>query len=329
MKTWMSWLQTAALPAAVSLVSFSNAACFIIKPPIKDELRSVAARSGIDEPLDLPVLKSFGFSSAVVQRELSVPLPEGGVQTAVSLGCLGIEIQGKFADEAEKLLPLYSSAIESKVIFSRTFGSYEFSDFLAPSVQATLNSEFRFQNKSAKLSSTDALFAVLASDGRTVRFNSTTDSNLQGLLTDGVNFRVVGDLLSSTQRPQAKKRERNSGFAVGDLLVIKEGGFLKHTALWLDHDILFEALPFGNSVLFRFSSYWQLVEELALRSPVEVQKMRFSNVRKVSSWPETVNRLRAMKEQVSLGVVYLSLDKRGRGLVTSTQGVAATPRLQE
>lgn len=329
MKTQMGWLQNAALPALVLIVFVSLSACFNNKPPMKGDLRSVAVRSRNDESLDLPILKSFGFSSVVIQRELAVPLPEGGVQTAVSLGCLDIAIRGKFAGEAEKLLPLYSSATQSKVIFSDTVESYDFSDFLAPAIQATLNSEFRFQNKSAKLTSTDALFSVLASDGRIVRFSSTKDANLQSLLTDGLNFRVVGDLQTSIQRPQASQRERNSGFAVGDLLVITEGGSLKHTALWLDHDLLFEALPFGNSVLFRLSSYSQLVEELALRSTGDLQKMHISNVRKVSSWPETVNRLRAMNEQVSHGVVYLLLDKRGRGLVTSTQGVAATPRLQE
>jgi hypothetical protein len=211
---------------------------------------------------------------------------------------------------------------------SETGLSYELKDFLSPALQAGVNHEIRFANAAVKLSSTDALLSLLMSDGRSVRFLSFPDDALTALLLDGASFRSVGELLPSVKAIQSSRRERNSGFAVGDFLVVTEDGVLKHTALWLDHDVYFEALPFGRSVLFRLASYSQVLSELSLRSSVEIQGMRMMGLRRLAGWNELAQRVKGIKGLAQIAAGEVNQDARGRGVFVSTSEYSVTPRLR-
>lgn len=315
--------------ALIVMVFVFLISCLNKKPKSGTELRSVTVRNRSPEGLDLPLLKSFGFNAQVKFRELSVPLPDGNDQSAVTLGCLEILMNGRFQPDAQKLLPLYAAVAQSQSRFLGTNPNAELLDLLSPAVQAGLNNEFRFENVSAQLSSSDALFAALMSDARAIQFTAFSQSELQSLLTTGVAFRAVGEFLDSVKPARASRRDRNSGLAVGDLLLVLENGLLKHTALWLDHDVYFEAVPFGRSVLFRLASYEQLLEELSLRSNLDVRSMKLIAVRRAVSWGEVVNRMKVMKEPTILGRAELALDSKGRGLVSATSGLRVISRLRK
>jgi hypothetical protein len=116
---------------------------------------------------------------------------------------------------------------------------------------------------------------------------------------------------------------------VGDVLVFQVDGRVKHSAVWIDHDLYLEALVFARSVLFRLSSWSQLIEELALRNNDDLRKMKATALRRMGSWSETVSRIRKFRAQSVGADILLGLDSRGRGRVTSASGVAVIPRLRE
>lgn len=110
----------------------------------------------------------------------------------------------------------------------------------------------------------------------------------------------MGEIPASSKIASADKRERNSGLSIGDVLIITDPDLasgIRHAALWLDHDVYFEALPVGDSIVFRIGTYAQLIEELARRVSVDVRQLRMKIVRRGVVWSDVATRIRQFKEQ--------------------------------
>jgi hypothetical protein len=304
-------------------------ACTREKSRASESLKNRVSAETSESVLLLPLLESFGVRANARVRELALPMPTGKTQNAVSLRCLEVELSSPSPADLQKLVPLYSGLAASRVNFSESGKGYFISDLLSPAAQAALNNEFQFDSKASKISSAEALFSVLLSDGRSLRFFSYADAQLDGVLLGGQSFSSLGEVLLSRKNSDAHIRERNSGFAVGDLLVFHKDGKIEHVAVWLDHDLYFEALVFARSVLFRLATWSQLTEELALRNHDDVHQLKVSALRRVGAWSETASRVRKFKGQKLTADVELGLDTRGRGRVTSSSGVSIRPRLRE
>ncbi|MBM3382232.1 MAG: hypothetical protein FJY29_07310 [Betaproteobacteria bacterium] len=313
----------------LALMAFLLLSCVRDKPrQPQGAVQSTVSNDTVDTPT-FPLLESFGIRVQASLRDLALPMPTGKTQNAVSLRCLQVTLSASSPAELQRLVSLYSSGSSSRVSFSQAEQNYQLSDLFSPSVQAVLNHEFQFDSKAAKLSSVEALFAVLLSDGRNLRFVSYADTQLEDFLSNRQVFKLVGAVPFSRSSSAAQSRERNSGFAVGDLVVFQADDRVEHVALWIDHDLYFEALVFARSVLFRLASWTQLTEELALRKQDDVRRFRVSALRRLGAWSETMTRLRKFKSQTNAAEVVLGLDSRGRGRVTSASGALVKPRLRE
>ncbi|NBO38181.1 hypothetical protein EBU99_06330 [bacterium] len=317
--------------SVVLFLSVTMLSCLKKNSKVNGELRSVTVRSRVDDSLELLLLKSLGINTTVRQIDLMVPLPSGANQAVLSVGGLEIQSEPAAAESIRKVLPLYSQVSVSRVNFSAATRGFPFLELFPPPVQVVLGKELRFASASAKMSSADALLSLLTSDAKQIRFIANAPQNVNIVLLDGVSFRTVGEFPASSKPANGNRRERNSGLAIGDLLVLSEpdGGVVKHAALWIDHDIYLEALPFGNALLFRFASYSQMLQELALRITTDARQLKFTAVRKAMRWTEIATRMRGFKDQTAMGQILIEADPQGRAVVTSAQGISLKSRQRE
>jgi hypothetical protein len=198
----------------------------------------------------------------------------------------------------------------------------DLSHLLPPSFQVAINSEFRFQTSEARNLASEALMALIAASGREVIFKVTEPNALSDFLSDRACFKLFGELLGNSKSPRSSVQERNSGFGVGDILVVREGAKLRHMAIWLDQDLYFEAQSFGQSVFFRVATFNQLVQELVLRSEVDTSIMSFLALRRKLPWADVAKRYRNQTNKAArLGLIRLAEDEKGQSFVAGSEGI--------
>jgi hypothetical protein len=317
---------------AISLVFIGvpAVACVNKKNREKGELRSISVLSRTEGDLDLLLLKSMGFTSDVriVQMMTGSRVASAGRETAgFNFYGLNAVVNAANEDAFRKVIPLYGQLAASKVKFSPAAAQLNLSDLMSPAVQAVTGRELRLNDSELNMSSSDALLSVMLAESAQIRFTVQNSANLGNLFLDGLSFKSVGEIPASSKSPSSGKRERNSGFSIGDVLVVfdrnSDSGIL-HTALWIDHDVYFEAIPLADSIVFRFASYAQVMEELARRVSVDVRQLRMKIVRRAVAWPEIAQRVTQFKEQKTAGSSLIAQDSAGRGQPSSIQGLTLT-----
>ncbi|NBW81458.1 hypothetical protein EBR21_06860 [bacterium] len=293
----------------------------------KGNLKSITVRASVDASLDPVMLKSFGIDTQLKTGKLyfaSTGIGDENGTPGYNVGTLSIGMTAPSDGSFRKILPLYSQLAQSRVKFQSAPSAFSLPDLLSPSLQAALRRRLRLNDSGINLTSADALFSLLLSDDNQLRIVCNDNANMSNLLLDGLSFKTIGEIPGFSQSVTANKRERNSGFSVGDLLVFSDkstSSELKHVALWLDHDVYYEALPLAGSVVFRIASYAQILEDLAPRLPFDVRQLRMTIVRKHVSWGEIGNRLRAFKQQKNPASAQLIYDPVGRAVASALQGM--------
>lgn len=303
--------------------------CVNKKSREKGELRSIGVLTKADASVELLLLKSFGIQSYIQPRTYSVPGASSGQTgtSGINFSGLSIDLQAAPESVVRQILPLYSQVAQSKVRFNSGNSSFILSDLMSPAVQAVAGRELRLNEAGTGLTSADAILSLLTSDGSLLRFTSQSAANVANLFLDGVTFKTVGEIPSFSKPVGANSRERNSGFAVGDLLIFSDKDSpsdVKHLALWLDYDVYFEALPLEQSIVFRFASYAQVLQELTIRSQSDVRQLRMTIVRKGVSWNDVLARIKQFREQKAMATAKIISDALGRGVASSLEGFTFT-----
>ena len=317
-------------PACAVLVVFFIFACVNKKNREKGELRSISVLSRNEGELDLLLLKSMGFKADVrVVQMNSASRPASGSSETVGFNFYGLNaaVNAPNEDAFRKVIPLYAQMSSTKFRYSSSSPQLNISDLMSPAVQAVTGRELRLNDSSQRLSSVDALLSVMLADAAQIRFASQNAANTANLFLDGLSFKTVGEIPASSKPVSAAKRERNSGFSIGDVLVFSDRGSdtgLVHAALWIDHDVYFEAVPLADSVVFRFASYAQVMEEMARRVAVDVRQLQMKIVRRAVAWSEVGQRVLQFKEQKTAGSSLIASDPAGRGQPASLQGLTLT-----
>ncbi|MFZ9519272.1 MAG: hypothetical protein ACO3A4_02240 [Silvanigrellaceae bacterium] len=311
-------------------------ACFVIFLPMacvqqknreKGNLKSITVRSNPDSSLEPVLLKSFGIDTQTKSGKLffgSARFGEEGNAPGYNIGSLTIGMSVAAESVYRKILPLYSQVSQSRVKFQSAPAAQSLSDLLSPAIQAAVRRQLRLNDSSISLTAADALFSLLVSDDNQIRIVSNDNSNMNNLLLDGQSFKTIGEIPSFSQSVSASRRERNSGFSVGDLLVFQDkssSAELRHVALWVDHDVYFEALPLSGSIVFRIASYAQILEDLAPRVPFDVRQLRMTIVRKQVSWADIGIRFKSFKQQKAPASAQLIYDSNGRAVASALQGM--------
>lgn len=318
----------------VFLMSAFLPACVKKSDRAKGELRSITVRGKTDASLELVLLKSFGISSEILEFDYSV---SGDSDAAAGSGLFGISglsvgLKSPDAQTVRKLLPLYAQNAASRVNFQSSANVFSVSDLMSPAVQAVIGRELKLNQSGVNFSSAEALLSVLLADSAQLRFVTHDKTNIANLFADGLSFKSVGEIPDFSKPVAADKRERNSGFAVGDLLLFSEKNSpsdLLHAAVWIDHDVYLEALPVAQSIVFRFASYAQLMQELSTRLRTDVRRLKMMIVRKNVSWSEVVGRVRQFRDQKVAATAQLVSDPAGRVRASALEGLtlsALSPR---
>jgi len=316
--------------AALGLVAIFSHGCVNKKNREKGELRSITVLSKNTSAVDLLLLKSMGFSPEVrlISMKSAGQLNEGASEVlGAHISGLQVSVRGGAEDSFRKISPLYSHSASTAVRFASVQSQLQLSDFSSPAAQALVGRELKLNDSSLRLSSADALLSVLLADAAQIKFNVHDPGNLTNLFLDGLSFKSVGEIPASSKIASADKRERNSGLSIGDVLIITDPDLasgIRHAALWLDHDVYFEALPVGDSIVFRIGTYAQLIEELARRVSVDVRQLRMKIVRRGVVWSDVATRIRQFKEQKNAGSCTIVQDSAGRGVASALQGLTLT-----
>jgi predicted transcriptional regulator len=317
----------------VSVFSFSAflPACVKKSDRAKGELRSITVRGKPDASLELVLLKSFGISSEILKINYSVSGASASADGGVfGFSGLSVELKSPDPQTVRNLLPLYAQSAASRVNFQSNAGIFSVSDLMSPAVQAVIGRELKLNQSGLNFSSAEALLSVLLSDSAQLRFVSHDKSNISNLFGDGLSFKSVGEIPDFSKPVAADKRERNSGFAVGDMLIISDKSSpseLLHAAVWVDHDVYFEVLPMAQSLVFRFASYAQLMQELSSRLRTDVRLLKMLIVRKNVSWSEVAGRVRQFRDQKIAGTGQLISDPAGRARASALEGLTLTTLL--
>lgn len=270
----------------------------------------------------LPLFKSFGLSVSSRPRQLQLPPPAGARKNAVSFSFTEVTFSAPSAEVYESLKPLYAMSTESGVKFSRMNEEARLIDLLPPAFQVASGSEFDFQSSRTRVFASSVLMALVAATAREIEFKSSDAEDLSGFLADRSCFKPFGELLGTSKTSRSSVKERNAGFGVGDLLVVRDGPKLRHVAIWLDQDLYFEAQSFGQSVLFRVATFEQLVQELALRSEIEVSTLSFVALRRTVPWAEIAKKYRRRSRSApQIGLIRLSENEKGQSLVVGSEGL--------
>ncbi len=316
--------------AASALVGIFGHGCVNKKNREKGELRSITVLSKNTSAVDLLLLKSMGFSPDIrfISMKSAVQLQGGASEgLGVHISGLQVSVRGGAEDSFRKVAPLYSHAASTAVRFAAVQSQLQLSDFLSPAAQALVGRELKLNDSSLRMSSADALLSLLMADAAQLKFNVHDPGNLTNLFLDGLSFKSVGEIPASSKIANADKRERNSGLSIGDVLIITDPDLasgIRHAALWLDHDVYFEAVPVGDSIVFRIGTYAQLIEELARRVSVDVRQLRMKFVRRGVVWSDIGTRIRQFKEQKNAGSCAIVQDPAGRGVASALQGLTLT-----
>ncbi|MEN9825171.1 MAG: hypothetical protein RI953_916 [Pseudomonadota bacterium] len=315
------------LRLCTGIFAFALIACVNKNSREKGNLKSITVRSTIDSTLEPVLLKSFGIETQVKTGKLffaSAGVGDESGSPGYNVGTLSVGMSATPESVFRKILPLYGQLAQSRVKFQAAPVSYLLSDLLSPSLQAASQRRLRLNDSGINLTSVDALFSLMLSDDNQLRIVCNDSANMSNLLLDGQSFKTIGEIPGFSQPVTASRRERNSGFSVGDLLVFTEKSSsteVKHVALWLDHDVYFEALPLSGTVVFRIASYAQILEDLAPRVPFDVRQLRMTIVRKHVSWNDIGSRLKAFKQQKNPASAQLIYDAAGRAVASALQGM--------
>ena len=274
------------------------------------------------QPQELPLLRCFGLNPSLRTKEMHLPPPEGARKNAVSFTFTQVSLSATSSEIFDFLKPLFAMSSESRVKFSKTHAAVELTHLLPPAFQVAINNEFRFQTTGARVFAPDALMALVASSGREIELKQTETDKLNDFLANRNHFRPFGELLGSSKSPRSSAQERNAGFGVGDILVVREGSKLRHIAIWLDQDLYLDAQSFGQSVFFRVATFEQLAQELALRSDAELRSLSFLALRRFLPWAEIAKNFRKqMSSATRLGLIRMSENENGLSFVKSAVGV--------
>jgi hypothetical protein len=296
----------------------------------KGELRSISVLSRNDAGAELLLLKSMGFGTDVRVVQMNTPSRSTAADSETvgfNFYALSAAVSAAGEDAFRKIIPLYAQASASKLRLPAQGNQLKFSDLMSPAVQAVTGRELRFNDASLNLTSPEALLAVLLAEASQLRFVAHSRTNVNNLFLDGLSFRTVGEIPASSKPANAGRRERNSGFSVGDVVVFTDRSSeseLIHAALWVDHDVYFEAVPLADSIVFRISSYSQVMEELARRVATDVLQLQMKIVRRAVAWPDVVLRVSQFKDQKPAGTLLIASDAAGRGQPASLQGLTLT-----
>ncbi|MEY3901283.1 MAG: hypothetical protein RL189_589 [Pseudomonadota bacterium] len=317
----------------VFLLSAFLPACVKKSDRAKGELRSITVRGKPDASLELVLLKSFGVSSEILKVDYSLSGASESTDGSGIFGFSGLSVELKSPDveTVRKLLPLYAQNAASRVNFQSN-PTFAVSDLMPPAVQAVSGRELKLNQSGLNFSSAEALLSVMLAESAQLRFISHDKANIANLFGDGLSFKSVGEIPDFSKPVAADKRERNSGFAVGDVLIFSDKSSpseLLHAAVWVDHDVYFEALPVGQSLVFRFASYAQLMQELSTRLRTDVRLLKMLIVRKNVSWSEVAGRVRQFRDQKVAGTAQLVTDPAGRARASALEGLtlsALSPR---
>lgn len=317
------------MPSLV-LTAVSLSACFRSADEIRTQVQGSTERAVAQDVRLYPVISSFNVSVQTESLNVKLPPPPGALKNAVGTQTVKLTLTSSGMEIFEKLKPLYGFGVVSRGRFEKFTQPLSLVDLFPPAFQAVVNSEFKFDDASVRISSSEALLALMTATAKELRFHSLTREQLSGFLFNRKSYKSFGELSESVKMPQASSKERNTGFAVGDLLAVLEGSRVRHLALWIDHDLYFEAQTFSQSVLFRLATYEQLFQELALRSEVDVRSLRFTALRRVVTWPVLAEAYRDVADKAALrGLAVLGEDAMGRSRVTSARNLEVKLHLPE
>lgn len=292
---------------------------------------SVSLISDTPDGVLYPLLRSFGLRVNSAKKELLFPPPVGARKNVVSTESTSVSLSADSTSVFEKLTPLFTMGVESRVEFSKLKSTtVELADLLSPSFQIAVDSEFRFQDSNVRIAPGAALLALISATHKEIEVPMLNMGDVASFLAHSSLFQSFGELLAASKSPYSNVKERNVGFAVGDFLVVREGSKLRHLALWLDHDLYFDAQSFGQSVLFRIATFEQLVQELSLRSDVDVRTLSFNAVRRIVPWTELAKSYRRHTgDALRIGYIRMAEDASGRSIPVNSEGLEVRRRRPE
>lgn len=317
-------------------VAIALLSCLLMSACFKNKEHTQAAElksyigSEASSGYGLPLLKSFGLNVIARTKELQLPPPAGARKNAVSFAFTAVSLSAPSADVFEFLKPLFAISAESRVDFTKTLQHASLIHLLPPAFQVAVDNEFIVQNPGARVYAPNALMSLVAASEKELTLKATEPDAVSDFLSDRTCFRSFGELLNVSKLPSSNVKERNAGFAVGDFLVVSEGSKLRHLAIWLDQDLYFEAHSFGQTLLFRLATFEQLIQELALRSEVDLRTLKFSALRRTQPWSEIARLYRSRTSQAAqLGSVRLKENQHGQSQISAVQGLNVRQRLPE